>query len=342
MKNKSNHILPDLLLKPSQRFYRHLIVQAIILFISLNNLLYVPYAFWGERLPYWFVSLVVLNALVYVNAYLLVPRMLLKGKSKQYFLLALSLLLFSISVALLGYMVAAQHSVKLGEAFFILISAIPEGSILLGGITALLLFRHCVEVKQRIQEVQTATMEVELANLKNQINPHFLFNMLNNANILAGENTDKSSQLLSKLNSLLKYQISDSSKDSVYLKEDIDFLNDYLELEKTRRGRFDYTINKEGDCDIHIPPLLFIPFVENAVKHNPESDSYVHLSFRIADGRLHFKCENPKPRLFHPKKIGGIGLVNVRRRLELLFGTDYNLSMCDEKEKYTIIMEFKI
>lgn len=93
---------------------------------------------------------------------------------------------------------------------------------------------------------------------------------------------------------------------------------------------------------MQIPPLLFIPFVENAVKHNPESGSYVNLSFHIAKSRLHFECENPQPQLFHPKKIGGIGLSNVKRRLNLLFGVDYNLIQCDEKEKYTVRMEFKI
>lgn len=239
-------------------------------------------------------------------------------------------------------MTFTQHDVVLKEVLFILISSIPGNAIFLAGVTALLLLRHCMENKQRIQELQTATMEVELANLKNQINPHFLFNMLNNANILATEDTEQSSHMLSKLNALLRYQIEGSSKKSVSLSQDIDFLNDYLELEKTRRGRFNYTVKKEGNCDIEIPPLLFIPFVENAVKHNPESDSYVNLTFRITDGRLYFECTNPKPQLFHTKKIGGIGLANVKKRLNLLFGTDYSLNLNDEKEKYTVIMEFKI
>jgi two-component system, LytTR family, sensor kinase len=342
MKNKLSHILLDLLLKPSLRFYRHLIAQVIIVLMTLSNLLYEPYAFWGERIPFWFVTIILLNILIYTNAYLFVPRMLLKGKPKLYFLSVSGLLLFTILVGLLGFIIVAQHTVTLKESLLILVSSIPETAILLAGITAHLLFRYCIEHKLRIQELQTATMEVELANLKNQINPHFLFNMLNNANILAEEDADKSSCLLEKLNSLLRYQISDGSKNSVSLRDDIDFLNDYLELEKTRRERFDYTVKKEGDCDIHVPPLLFIPFVENAVKHNPESGSYVNLSFCIVDRRLHFKCENPKPRLFHTKRIGGIGLTNVKRRLDLLFGANYNLNLSDEKEKYTVIMDFKI
>lgn len=342
MTNISNHILSNLLLKPSFRAYRHLIMQITLVLTTLGNLLYEPYAFWLERLPFWLVGLMVFNVIVYINIYLLVPRLLFGGKAKSYILSVLSLVFFSSLINLLGYLIAAQHAVTLKEILFVYISAIPGFSGFLAGITGLLIFRHCLENKCRIHELQTATMEVELANLKNQINPHFLFNMLNNANILTEEDTDKSSRLLETLNSLLKYQISDSSKDSVCLKDDIGFLHDYLELEKTRRGRFDYTIKKEGNCDIQIPPLLFIPFVENAVKHNPESASYVNLLFHIEDGRLHFKCVNPKPRLFHTQKIGGIGLANVKRRLDLLFGTSYNLNLSDEKGKYTVIMDFKI
>ena len=342
MKNKLSHLLLNLLLKPSMRFYRHLIIQAIIVLIILSNLLYQHYAFWGERTPLWFITFLLFNVLFYTNAYLLVPRMLLKGKPRLYFLSALGLLLFMILVGLLGYIIATPHTVTAKEALLVFPSCIPENVMFLAGVTALLLFRHCIEHKLQIQELQTATMEVELANLKNQINPHFLFNMLNNANILADEDTHKSSRLLKKLNSLLRYQISDGSKNSVSLRDDIAFLHNYLELEKTRRGRFDYTVKKEGDCDIQIPPLLFIPFVENAVKHNPESDSYVNLFFHIAGNKLHFECENPKPRLVHGKKIGGIGLANVKKRLDLLFAADYSLNLHDESEKYTVVMEFKI
>ncbi len=342
MTDNTRYILPNLLLEPSFRFYRHLAVQVVIVFIALSNLLYEPYQFWTERLSFWFVTLAVSNVVVYVNIYLFVPRMLLKGKARQYALSVVSLFIFLILINLIGYMTFTQHDVVLKEVLFILISSIPGNAIFLAGVTALLLLRHCMENKQRIQELQTATMEVELANLKNQINPHFLFNMLNNANILATEDTEQSSHMPSKLNALLRYQIEGSSKKSVSLSQDIDFLNDYLELEKTRRGRFNYTVKKEGNCDIEIPPLLFIPFVENAVKHNPESDSYVNLTFRITDGRLYFECTNPKPQLFHTKKIGGIGLANVKKRLNLLFGTDYSLNLNDEKEKYTVIMEFKI
>lgn len=342
MLNKINHIVPDLLIKPEFRLYRHLFVQITIAIITMSNLFQDSDRVAYDRLWIWLLAYVMLSAIVYMNAYLLVPGMLLAGRTKRYIISLSAILLFMMSCNIFFYFCYDKTTTLTMGQVFAVVYFLTNICLLLAGITALLLFKNGVENKRRIEELQTATMEVELANLKNQINPHFLFNMLNNANILAGEDTDKSSRLLSRLNSLLKYQISDSSKSSVSLSDDIDFLNDYLELEKTRRGQFGYTVKREGDCDIEVPPLLFIPFVENAVKHNPESDSFVNLSFRMADGKLHFECENPKPHLFHPKKIGGIGLANVKRRLDLLFGTDYSLNLCDEKEKYTVIMEFKI
>ncbi|WP_106829823.1 sensor histidine kinase [Parabacteroides pacaensis] len=342
MLNKLNHIVPDLLLKPRFRFYRHLSVQIIIALITINNLSQDSGIPVRDRLWTWLLAWAILDAIVYVNACLLVPRMLLAGNMKRYFIWISAILLLMASCNIFFYFYFGNLTALTVELIFTTIYFLSNICLIVAGITALCLFKNGVENKRRIEELQNATLEVELANLKNQINPHFLFNMLNNANILAGEDTDKSSRLLGKLNSLLKYQISDSSQKTVSLRDDIDFLNNYLELEKTRRGRFDYAVEIEGDCNIQIPPLLFIPFVENAVKHNPESDSFVNLSFYIAEDRLHFECENPKPRLSHPKKTGGIGLPNVKKRLDLLFGADYSLSLCDEKEKYIVRMEFKI
>ncbi len=342
MINKLNHIIPDLLLKPKFWFCRHLFVQIIILLITISNLFSSSNTIAFDRLWIWLLAYMMLNTVTYVNIYMLVPHMLLAGRMKRYIVSLSAIILIMVSCNIFFHLYYGNIPKLTLELFFATTYYLSNICLLIAGITAMLLFNNGVQNKQRIEELQTATMEVELANLKNQINPHFLFNVLNNANILAGEDTDKSSRLLKKLSSLLKYQISDSSKKSVSLMDDINFLIDYLKLEKTRRGQFHYTAEIEGDCNIQIPPLLFIPFVENAVKHNPESDSYVNLSFSIVDDRLHFKCENPKPRSFHTNKIGGIGLVNVKRRLNLLFGADYKLNLCDEKEKYTVIMEFKI
>src|SRR5690606_2380624 len=177
-------------------------------------------------------------------------------------------------------------------------------------------------------------------NLQHQINPHFLFNMLNNANIMATEDSAKSAGMLSRLNELLRYQVNAGAMESVSLAADIAFLGDYLELEKMRRDRFGYTIQQEGDMDVDVPPLLFIPFVENAVKHNPENGSEVDIVFRMTGRTLYFECRNPKARRkLRSTAGGGIGLANVRRRLDLLCKQRYNLRIDDEVGFYGVGME---
>lgn len=124
--------------------------------------------------------------------------------------------------------------------------------------------------------MEKATKQAELQQLKKQINPHFLFNMLNNANILVKDAPDEASQILEKLDNLLRYQLNDSTRREVFLTADIQFLTSFLELEKVRRDHFEYTIFQEGNMEnICIPPLLFIPFVENAVKHNLDSRQFI-------------------------------------------------------------------
>ena len=185
----------------------------------------------------------------------------------------------------------------------------------------------------RIRQLENATIQSELEQLKKQINPHFLFNMLNNAMVLVKTNSQEASQVLLKLKDLLNYQLTDSTKDEALLTNDIQFLNDFLNLEKIRRDRFDFTITVEGDIDgVSLPPLLFIPFVENAIKHNPASDdylSYVHIRFRLSGGKLYFTCVNSKPAVAPESDAheGGLGLANVQRRLLLLYPENHVLDI---------------
>lgn len=155
---------------------------------------------------------------------------------------------------------------------------------------------------------------------------------------------DEASQILEKLDNLLRYQLNDSTRREVFLTADIQFLTSFLELEKVRRDHFEYTIFQEGNMEnICIPPLLFIPFVENAVKHNLDSDnlSYVHLYFSVHNKQLTFRCENSKPRV-PVKREGGIGLANVKRRLDLLYESRYTLQIEDKETTYNVNLHLNL
>src|SRR6202000_1449787 len=113
--------------------------------------------------------------------------------------------------------------------------------------TAFRLFQRSILDNQRIAELERISMQSELQQLKNQINPHFLFNMLNNVNVLTQQDPEKASQVLMKLSDLLRYQLYDSSREKVLLTADIRFLTDFLNLEKIRRDNFDFIVSKEGE-----------------------------------------------------------------------------------------------
>ena len=183
-------------------------------------------------------------------------------------------------------------------------------------------------------------LQSELKFLKKQINPHFLFNMLNNANVLIRKNPKEASRVLFRLKDLLRYQINDSTKEKVSLNSEIQFLSDFLNLEKVRRDNFEYLIMKEGKMEqFWLPPLLFIPFVENAVKHNPDTEnkSFVYLSFEVTDDRLIFRCQNSKPAIAPERaEVGGLGLKNIKRRLELLFPGNHSLEIQEDEKTYTV------
>jgi LytS/YehU family sensor histidine kinase len=132
----------------------------------------------------------------------------------------------------------------------------------------------------------------------------------------------------------------------VLLGNDIRFLTDFLNLEKIRRDRFEFNISVEDNVENnYVPPLLFIPFVENAVKHSNDAAkmSYIHLNFRKIDDTLHFACHNSKP--LKPRKkngFSGLGLINVRRRLKLLYDEHYSLDIQEDETTYTVQLTIKL
>ncbi|WP_247651661.1 sensor histidine kinase [Chitinophaga eiseniae] len=270
--------------------------------------------------------------------YVLVPKLLFRNRNIAYCLSVLGIL---VVVAICGYFFNPFNKENgLNIPLFSFLTV-----LLLAASASIKLFQKGMMDKQLIYELEQSKTYAELEQLKNQINPHFLFNMLNNANVLTKKDPEKASQVLMKLSDLLRYQLYDSARDRVLLTSDIRFLEDFLNLEKVRRDSFDFLISKEGDLSgVQIPPLLFISFVENAVKHNNDAtrSSYVNLYFDVRNDELFFKCINSKPMLKSVNNTGGLGLTNVKRRLELLFPATHRLNIEDDSERYCVTLTIKL
>jgi len=343
--NENKNGISSFLIDDTYHLHRHLLLQVVILAISASIFFDAPdklnlslNRFYG-----WISYFLFLNMLVYVNVYFLFPRFLAKNKVFAY---AISVVLFTIFALFimvilqeLFYDIAVTQQQPTPIAVFLSIaSSMCAIFLFLGGISTLLLFRQWIVSNRNINNLQIATFRSELDFLKSQINPHFLFNMINNANILVDEDPKMASRILDKLDDMLQYQFNDSTQDKVLVKADIAFLSDFLELEKVRRDHFEYTVGIAGNIeDVEVPPLLFIPFVENAVKHNLDTNrSYVHLQFRMDNDRLFFECENSKPLKPVKRDAGGLGLANIKRRLDLLFENNYVLDITETETTYTV------
>jgi LytS/YehU family sensor histidine kinase len=211
-------------------------------------------------------------------------------------------------------------------------------AVVLGCVTGLKVFKKWISDVQRMNELHEINLRTELEQLKSQVNPHFLFNTLNNLLVLMKTDTEKASQVLLGLSDLLRYQLYDSAREKIQLSKDIAFIENLLTLEKIRKNDFEYSIHTEGNINAQtLPPFLFIPFVENAIKHGASTDehSYLTVHFRIDDKNLHFFSENSKPVIKNSNR-GGIGLGNIKRRLELLYPQKHTLEMIDNPDKYVV------
>lgn len=347
--------VPDFLLNPRFRIYRHALLQLLLITMTINISLDGEARFTSDISAFlsWIGFYVLISSVIYFNLYILAPRYLEKERYLKYIAsVALLILFLLLGITLLQAIFYNFKGIKdLGRASLILLnltSSTLSMGLMITGTSTLLLIRHWIGHSQRIAELESNTLQSELKHLKRQINPHFLFNMLNNANVLIKKDPEEASRLLFKLEDLLRYQINDSSKEKVSLNSDIHFLNDFLNLEKVRRDKFEYILSKEGDIDaVSLPPLLFIPFVENAVKHNPDSEheSYVYLSFKVWKNELTFQCTNSKPVCPDPEnkvQTGGLGLKNIQRRLELLYPGRHSLTVEENEKNYNVILHLTL
>lgn len=347
-KEKNGNGLSSFVMDDRYAIHRHLVLQGVILAISVGIFFDAPdklnlslNRFYG-----WISYYLFLNMLVYVNVYVLFPRYLAKNKVFAYVVSVFLFTVFSIVIMVilqdLFYDITVMRQTPSAVAVFLSIaSSMCTIFLFLGGISMFMLFRQWAIGNRKINSLQVATFRSELNFLKSQINPHFLFNMINNANIMVDEEPEITSHILDKLDRMLQYQFNDSTQDRVLLSADIAFLTDFLALEKVRRDDFEYTVAIEGDmAETEVPPLLFIPFVENAVKHNQDVNrSYVHLKFRKEEHRLFFECENSKPSKPAKRDVGGLGLANIRRRLDLLFENSHLLEIVETETTYTVKLQ---
>ena len=193
-------------------------------------------------------------------------------------------------------------------------------------------------------------MKADIDLLRSQINPHFFFNALNNIYAISQRNQDdEAGQAIMKLSGLMRYMIYDSNVTEISLARELEHIDNYLEVARLKfdqSDKVDIRIQKEGNFhNYKIAPLLLVPFVENAFKHGMGSkgDGYIHLDFLLSGGELCFRIENPKLEKNEPlKKHPGIGLENVKKRLQMLYPGRYQIDISDSDDKFKVQLTIRL
>lgn len=317
----------------------------------------------GGLIHYFLVELQGLPAamlVTYVNIYVLYPFFFKKKKYIAYLIFAAGLLF----VASLSGRILTERFIE--PVFFpdtTYYEAIFVWYLLFKGmlwfLTPVLLFSLLVKIleqwvdQERLhQETLREKLGAELNLLKAQVHPHFLFNTLNNLYALTLQSSPAAPKAVLKLSGLMSYMLYDSQSESISLDKEITHIRNYIELEKLRYGnRLDISLNVSGEIEGKlIAPLLLIPFVENAFKHGVSNETdhvWVTIDVKVKDGWLNVKVENSYTGKDtgpgdNSSPAGGIGLVNVTRRLALLYPRTHKLTLQKEPEYYTVDLKIQL
>lgn len=313
------------------------------------------YKRYSEANAYTFVAslinLVVAAATVYTFNYYLIPKILLKNQQKKFFAFAFVaiVMFFYIQLLLTLFLVVkllyAEHQLfpemidvvmLFFNLFFVVFIAI-----------AIKFYKRWSEKDYREQIVQREKVEAELQMLKTQINPHFLFNTLNSIYVLALKKSDQTANTVMKLSDILDYILYRADTPKIALSNEIQIINNYIELEKIRftdRVDLDFTTHILSKA-IQIPPMLIIPFVENAFKHGVTKSinrSWIKIDIQERNQMLDIVVSNSKSQTPQKRKIGGIGLLNVRKRLDLLYNDSYKLDITEKNNHYDVFLSIPV
>lgn len=294
----------------------------------------------------------------YINYCLLIPRYLFEGRIRQYLLLNTLLIICITTGAHLWQEYTFQNHMRgdddgqhMGPPKWIFILRDVSTMILTAGLSAAIkLSRRWAQMDAARREAEKSRTEAELKNLRNQLNPHFLLNTLNNIYALIAFDADKAQTAVQELSRLLRHVLYDNQQNFVTLDKEMDFIRNYIELMRIRLSanvRVETKIDVRPDSRTEIAPLIFISLIENAFKHgiSPTEPSFIRIHFSESPGEIRCEITNS----YHPKSVAdksgsGIGLEQVRKRLELTYPGhyDWQQGVSEDMKEYKSILIIKI
>jgi two-component system, LytTR family, sensor kinase len=279
----------------------------------------------------------------YLNYLGFIPRYLDKKQYRRYFVVvlvaiaAVGFVKYGVGLFFHQHILTGRNGKTIGFASYYVSACFT--TVIFTLLSLLLHFTVDWFLNERIQrDLENQRLTAELALLKSQINPHFLFNSLNSIYSLAYQRADNTPEAILKLSEIMRYMLYECNDNKVDLGNELQYLQNFIDLQKIRFGENSY-VNFEVDGIVtnqKIVPLLLISFIENAFKHGVANDPQLPIQLKITvdDKHLHFYMHNKK-HLLNRDAAGGIGLSNVKRRLKLLYPNQYQLKINDTADTYT-------
>jgi Putative regulator of cell autolysis len=321
----------------------HLLVWSILFLIPLLLFQDQPDPT-GLPRGFFFVTNLYHIGLFYFNAYFLYPRLLTKKWWWLYLISLAALVAVSFQLKMLVIRLM-DPGFELTDIKARIIFFPPVAILFISSIFRLVVDR--INQDKREKEIRAERLDSELKFLRSQISPHFLFNMLTNMVALARVKSDLLEPSLIKLSELLRYMLYQPGKEKISMEEEVGYLKSYIELQQLRFGdsvevQLDIE-NEAPDCEIE--PMLLVPFVENAFKHGIGliRQPYIAIQLKAVKGQLHFTvANNYNKQHFSKDNSSGIGLVNVRNRLSLLYPGKHVLTIDDTGELYKVSLQITL
>ena len=293
-----------------------------------------------------------LAAMVYLANYVLLPGLLYK---KHYLLFGICFVVMIVLSSLSKmYFIGRTLNVNMfdfsdGMKERIYNFIIPHFFLVTAGVAFKLLLDYN-RIQKRFAEIAKEKAETELNFLKSQINPHFLFNSLNSVYFLIDKNNTEARQALHKFSDMLRYQLYEIKGDKIPIEKEVGYLKDYIDLQKLRRDEnCSVRLNVDQDMkSFFIEPLILIPFVENSFKHlshySNGRKNEIQIDLTRQNGEMEFLIRNTTEgrQIAELAKEGGIGLNNVKRRLELLYPDRHELQIRDEGGWFDVQLTIKM
>jgi LytS/YehU family sensor histidine kinase len=290
-----------------------------------------------------------LISIFYFNYFVLIPKFLLL---KKYMLYVITLVLsivtaFVLSGVLFSLFDFDRDNLASINPVLVKIEPIIRANTFLMLIISILASTS-LTINNHLRQLEKEKLVAQISSLKSQINPHFLFNTLNNIYATAIDTSPRTADMVDKLSEMMRYTMKETHNDFVPLEEEINHLNNFIELQKLRLERtikFDYTVDGEFS-GLQIAPMLLIPFVENAFKHgvNSEQNSNIRISIKVNESELHFLVANNKVNIQSGIKenSGGLGIENTKNRLALIYPSRHLLTIKETENDFIVSLHINL